>query len=223
MWHSRKVSLSALALFALSLGGASTAQADVIVVLGVDNQGTANVLLNPATDVLTVTGTVGANNLLVNFTSTSGSHLLDANPSGLATVSGGLGNSPFTELSFGLANNATFTRAVFNIDAAASGSVVTHVEGVNITGGFFEDDFTVAANAQNFFTITSVNGQLISSISLTAINGAVFEGVQQVRLGGGEIASTVPEPMMALLWAAGLAGIAGWARRCATPSPRARH
>jgi hypothetical protein len=86
-----------LALFA----AAAPAQADIVVVSGVNNQGTDNVLLNPATNVLTVTGTVGANNLLVNFTSTSGSDLLSANPSGQATVSGGTGNNPFTQLSFG--------------------------------------------------------------------------------------------------------------------------
>ena len=111
---------------------------------------------------------------MVNFTSTSGSDLLNANPSGQATVSGGTGNTALTQLTFGLANNDTFTRAVFNINAATDGSVVIHVEGVNITGGFFEDDFMVDANGQNFFTVTAINGQVMTSISLTAINGAVL-------------------------------------------------
>src|SRR5262245_40415926 len=133
-------SLLALAVFAIVGVIASTAKADIVVVTGVNNQGTDNVLLNPATNVLTVTGTVGQNNLLVNFTSTSGSGLLNANPSGQATVSGGTGNTALTQLSFGLANNDTFTRAVFNINASVSGSVLIHVTGVNITGGFFEDD-----------------------------------------------------------------------------------
>ena len=138
----------------VGLAFSATAKADIVVVTGVNNQGTDNVLLNPATNVTTVTGTVGANNLLVNFTSTSGSGLLNANPSGQATVSGGTGNTALTQLTFGLANNDTFTRAVFNINAATSGSVLIHVEGVNINGGFFEDDFTVDANGQNFFTVT---------------------------------------------------------------------
>lgn len=192
---------------------AGTARADIVVVSGVNNQGTDNVLLNPATNVLTVTGTVGQNNLLVNFTSTSGSHLLNANPSGQATVSGGTGNTALTQLSFGLANNATFTRAVFNINASTSGSVLIHVEGINITGGFFEDDFTVDANGQNFFTVTAINGQLIQSISLTAINGAVFQDVRQVRLGGGNIVQTVPEPASMLLLGIGMAGIAAKLRK----------
>jgi len=123
-----------LAVFGLVSIAASTARADIVVTTGVNNQGTDNVLLNPATNVLTVTGVVGANNLLVNFTSTSGSGLLNANPSGQATVSGGTGNTALTQLTFGLANNDTFTRAVFNINASTGGSVVIHVEGVNING-----------------------------------------------------------------------------------------
>jgi hypothetical protein len=210
---SLKNTVLALAIFAVISVVAGTAKADIVVVTGVNNQGTDNVLLNPATNVTTVTGVVGQNLLLVNFTSSSGSGLLNANPSGQATVSGGTGNTALTQLTFGLANNDTFTRAVFNINASISGSVLIHVEGVNINGGFFEDDFTVDANGQNFFTVTAINGQLITSVSLTAINGAVFQDVRQVRLGGSAIVQTVPEPASMLLLGTGLIGAAGGIRK----------
>ena len=199
----------------LLVTAAAPARADILVSFGVNNDGTDNVLLNSATDLFTITGTFGASNRLVEFTSTSGSGRLTANPSGQATVTGGAGNTALTQITFGVDGDA-FTRAVFNINALTDGDVLLHVEGFNLDGGFFESSFLVDANGQNFVTVDAILGQSMTSIGLTGINGAVFQDLRQVRLGGTAedvTATPVPEPGSMMLLGSGVAALVAARRR----------
>jgi hypothetical protein len=212
MSHSRKAGLMALAFFALTFAGAATARADIVVYMGVNNQGTDNVLLDSLTNVNTVTGTINGTTG-VEFVSNSGN--LSSNPSGQAVVSPGNTNTAFTDIGFSLANGGTFTRAVFNINSAYTGDMLVTITGINLDGGTYTETFAIVANGQNFFTFDSINGQLMLSITLTAQGaGNVFEDLRQVRIGEA-VGPTepVPEPVTMILFGTGLAGIAAKVRR----------
>lgn len=66
-----KLSLVTVASVVVFAASVTPARADIIVSFGVNNQGTDNVLLDPATNVGTVTGTFGSANRIVEFTQTA--------------------------------------------------------------------------------------------------------------------------------------------------------
>ena len=207
-----KLALPAATLILVIVASAAPARADIVVMAGVNNQGADNVLLTDATNAPVVTGTVNSGLFGVNFVSAGGN--LNADASGQAVISAAVGNDPFNNIGFSLADGAVFTRAVFNLNSATDGTMTIRVTGINIDGGVFEEVVEIDASGQNFFTVDAINGQFMTSITLIAGQGVGFEDLRQVRIGGASPAQQpIPEPATMLLLGTGLAGIAAKVRR----------
>ena len=189
----------ALVAAVAALSTASPALADIVVITGVNNQGTENVTFADQAASSTIFGsTLGqTNNFSVTGTTASPGNLL------LATGGDVQGSgSNLTSATLSQSDGSTFTRLVFDIDAASSGSVDILVDQLSFPD--FQSSFTLDPNGHNFFTITAINGQAIEAVTLTGLFGATFSSISTVRFG--PVASGVPEPAT---WAMMLIGFAG--------------
>ena len=205
----RKAGLMALAFLALTFAGAATARADIIIATGNNPQPDENVLLNTGVTGNPIFGTTNQTGTSVRFSSNEN---LTAPANGQARIEAADGT--LTQLTVDLPG-ATFTSLILNIDAAAAGSVnfvVTENNGQQTQG-----TFALGASGQNFFTITAINGQRISSVAFTtnvAMTVTNVDDVAQIRIGGAQpTTAPVPEPVTMVLFGTGLAGIAARVRR----------
>lgn len=177
------------------------ARADIIIASGNNPQPDENVLLNNGGLGTTIFGTTNQTGFQVGFRSLNGSTLL-APSSGQARVEG-MGAGGFTIFLPG----ATATSVIFNLDAAVNGSTTFSVLEPN--GQTTQGTFALGGSGQNFFTITAINGQSISSVTIGG--GTNLTDVSQVRIGGA--IAVIPEPGTVVLLATGLLAVAGVARR----------
>jgi len=199
----------AIAFFALTLGGALTARADIIIAAGNNPQPDENVLLNTGLSGNPIFGTTNQTGLSVRFSS---NEALTAPANGQARIEAVDGT--LTNLTVDIPG-ATFTSLILNIDAAAAGSVnfvVTEDNGQQTAG-----TFALGASGENFFTITAINGQRISSVAFTTNVAMVVtnvDDVAQIRIGGAQqTTNPVPEPVTMLLFGTGLVGVASKVRK----------
>ena len=218
----RLITLSAA--FIVMMMASATVWADPITITtgNPGNAGTENVLFNNGSLIhsgLVVQGDFNGSGagFIVDFTSTSGSGNLGVS-GGQAVLIGGIGNTPFTNVTVQLENNATFTKLILNIDVTNGLQPPTQVQfTVNYTlagGQVFNQVFTVDANGQNFFGITAGDGAVINSVTVQALGNTTFADISQWRLGGFNTPQNeVPEPATLLLLGTGIAGTASALRR----------
>lgn len=198
MSHLNKV---ALAVFVTVLfAAAAPARADIIIAVGNNPQTDENVLLNTGVTGNPIFGTTNQTGTSVRFTS---NELITAPANGQARIEAADGT--LTNLTIDLID-ATYTSLILNVDAATAGSISFLVTEPNsqTTAG----TFALGASGQNFFTITAINNQRISSVNFTTNVNAVLtnvDDVAQVRIGGAVQNTTpVPEPGTMLLLGSGL-------------------
>lgn len=204
-----KAAVMSLAFAAVCLAYSLTARADIVIVTGNIPQTDENVLLNTGITGNPIFGTTNQTQFSVRFASNEN---ITAPANGQARIEAADG--ALTNLTVDIPG-ATFTSLIFNVDAATDGSItilVTENNGQQTTA-----TFALTGSGENFFTVTAVNGQLISSVNFTtnvAMTLTSVNDVAQVRIGGAQQTQTaVPEPATMVLLGTALAGLGSVMRK----------
>jgi hypothetical protein len=138
---------------------------------------------------------------LVQFTSTQTLITPSAGQARIESVPDGVLNNLITTIP-----GFFFDAAVFNLDATDDGSA--NITALDQFGMAFNFVLPLSGSGQNFFTLTTAGGELISSISFTTSVG--LDDVSQIRFGD---IFPIPVPPSIALFVTGLIGVGLLARR----------
>jgi hypothetical protein len=208
---NRLLRLCLVPLAALALGLApSTGRATFVITPGNNPQPDENVLLDLGQSGATVVGTTNDTGFSVFFTSNTQTLVTQASGQARVDTSTGTVNDIS---SISLAPGNSYTSLIFN-PSNGSGNLTITVNGIESDGSSapqLQQVFAIG-NGNNFFTITTLLGERITSVALSAPGG--FADLRQVRIGGaGPDPQAVPEPSTLALAGFGGLGLLGYLRR----------
>jgi hypothetical protein len=127
--------------------------------------------------------------------STSDALNADASGQAMITATSGLLNN----LSYMTVGGITFTTATFNLIGDATGTIF----GTSANGTAFSYNFSLG-NGQNFIGLLATGGDVLNGFTINSATG--ISDFRQLRLGGVQVATAVPEPAT---WALMLLGFGG--------------
>ncbi len=201
--------LSVLSAVAVLAAGTGAAQATAIFTPTNNPQpGEENILFgSPPQSGTTLIGTVNQSGIGVQFTSTQS---LTTSGQGQAFLEATAPATTITGAVTFTVPGGTFLDYIFNPQVGgpdASGGPATITAITN--DGTFTQDITLG-NGNNFWTITTTGGEVLTAVTLTPAAGTSYAQYQQPRVSG---AAVIPEPATLALLGSALAGLGLMRRR----------